>query len=307
MLGQGLCAAAGYDPMGMSTLLRSLRQVERIRFGQSRQPTFLDTHPSLQERAATNSSRAGKIAWQRDPRIGDPQAALLRRTDGIDVEQRPQSGLFIENRFLHPILDFQITFPSGWERSLNNRVVGARSPGSGAIVFLTGDQPAGDPRTRAEEWLASLEGDEVRVEQSRGLSVGRLPAWRLELSTGGRLNRMTGSATFVSHGDTTYRLMAVAPTRAARTDLRRGASAIRSFRPLSPENRSLIRARRLRIVTAQPNESLTTLGDRAGDTWVPTRRSVMNGLFSNHVFQGGELAKIARSEPYAPAEPALVD
>jgi predicted Zn-dependent protease len=303
LLGQGLCAAAGYDPIAMSTLLRSLRQVERIRFGFSRGPTFLDTHPSIRERAAINSSRAGKIAWQRDPRIGDPRAALLRRTDGIDVGQRPQSGVFVENRFLQPALGFQISFPSGWELSANNRVVSGRSPDTGAIVFLTADQPAGDPQTRADEWFSSLASEGVSVESSRGLSVGRRPAWRFELSTGGRLSRTTGTATFVSHGDLTYRLIAIAPTRAARRDLPRTLTAIRSFRRLSAENRIRIRARRLRMIEAEPNESLVELGTRAGDTWVPTRRAVMNGLFSNHVFQGSELAKIARSEPYH-SEPA---
>ncbi len=302
VLGQQLCAAAGHDPMGLSNLLRSLLQVERIQFGISRQPSFLATHPGLQNRATLNAARASKMTWRRDPRIGDPRAALLQRTEGIDVGQRPQSGVFIGNRFFDPVLGYQITFPDGWERSANNRVVGARSPGTGAVVFLVADRPAGDPKTRGEEWLARLTGDEIQVERSQGLFVGRMPAWRLELTTGGRINRTTGSATFVSHAGRTFRLIAVAPSRAARTELGRAMTAVRSFRPLAVENRSLIRARRLRVVTAEPDESLTDLGARADDTWVPTRRAVMNGLFSNHVFSGGELVKIARSEPYLSAE-----
>ena len=301
-LGQQLCASAGHDPMGLSTLLRNLRQVERIQFGFSRQPSFLATHPGLQNRATLNAARAREITWRRDPRIGDPRAALLQKTEGIDVGQRPQSGVFIDNRFLDPVLGYQITFPNGWERSANNRVVGARSSETGAVVFLVADRPAGDPKTRGEEWLARLTGDEIQVERSQGLFVGRMPAWRLELMTGGRINRTTGSATFVSHAGRTFRLIAVAPSRAARAELRRAMTAIRSFRPLASENRSLIRARRLRVVTAEPDESLTDLGARADDTWVPTRRALMNGLFSNHVFSGGELAKIARSEPYESAE-----
>jgi predicted Zn-dependent protease len=57
-LGQQLCAAAGHDPMGLSALLRSLRQVERIQFGISRQPSFLATHPGLQNGATLNAARA---------------------------------------------------------------------------------------------------------------------------------------------------------------------------------------------------------------------------------------------------------
>jgi len=301
-LGQQFCAAAGHDPMGMSTLLRSLRQVERIQFGLSRQPSFLATHPGLQNRATLNGARAREMTWRRDPRIGDPRAALLQRTEGINVGQRPQSGVFVDNRFLDPVLGYQITFPRGWVRSANNRVVGARSSDTGAVVFLVADRSAGDPKMRGEEWLARQTGDAFQVESTQSLFVGRMPAWRFELTTGGRINRTTGSATFVSHGERTFRLIAVAPSRAARAELRRAMTAIRSFRPLAIENRSLIRARRLRVVTAEPDESLADLGARAEDTWVPTRRAVMNGLFSNHVFSGGELAKIARSEPYESVE-----
>jgi len=92
--------------------------------------------------------------------------------------------------------------------------------------------------------------------------------------------------------------MTVAPTRAARAQLRRALTAVRSFRRLSPENRRLVRARRLRIVAAEPGESLADLGRRAEDTWVLTDRALVNGLFSNHSFEGGELVKVARSEAF---------
>jgi predicted Zn-dependent protease len=297
-LGQRLCAAAGYDPMGLVSFLQNLRRAERVRFGLSRQPSFLDSHPGLQERSAVNSARANSIEWNRDPEMGDTRAALLRSIDGLDVGERPPTGVFVENRFFHPVLDFQIAFPRGWEVSLNNRVVGARSPDSGAIVFLTADQPAGDPWTRGEAWLSRLLGQDVRVEETESVSVGRMRAWRAHLSAGGRFGRVMGSATFVSHGDLTFRLMAIAPTRAARADLRRALTAVRSFRRLSPENRELVRARRVRIATAEAGESLAELGRRAHDTWVPTDRALVNGLFSNHVFAAGELVKVARSEAF---------
>ena len=297
--GQRLCAAAGYDPMGMSTLLASLRRVERTRFGFSPAPSFLDTHPGLQERTAVNASRAGKISWRRNPAIGDPRVALLQRVQGIDVGQRPQSGVFVGNRFLHPVLDFQITFPAGWQFSLTNRMVGAQSPETGAIVFVTLDQAAGDPKTRAEEWLEALDDEDIRVDASRSVHVGRLPSWRLDLSTGGRFRGATGHATFIPYGEFTFRVLAVAPTRAARAQLRRALTAARSFRALSPENRGLVQAHRLRVVRAEPGESLADIGPRSEDSWSPAYRALFNALFSNHVFEGGELVKISRAEAYA--------
>jgi predicted Zn-dependent protease len=77
--GQILCAAAGYDPIGMSTFLTNLEMSSRLQLGYSRNPTFFDTHPSSQERAAANAVRAREIRWKRDAALGDPRAALLKR------------------------------------------------------------------------------------------------------------------------------------------------------------------------------------------------------------------------------------
>lgn len=304
--GQHLCAAAGYDPIAMATLLASLRRAERSRFGFSLQPGFLAIHPGLQERIAINCARAGKIAWKRNPRIGDPRQALLDRIEGIDLGQRPQSGLFVEHRFLDLTRDFQIAFPAGWQRSASHRVFGAQSPDTGAIVFLMSDQQAGDPQTLAEEWLEAQDDDDLRVESSRSVRVGRLPAWRLELRTGGFFRGVRGYATFIPYGDVTYRIIAVAPTRAARSELRRALTVTQSFRRLSPENRRLIRAQRLRVVSALPGESLAELGQRTHDSGSPVNRALFNALFSNHVFKGSELVKTARSEAYDAANAANV-
>jgi predicted Zn-dependent protease len=48
--GQRICAKAGYDPGAMSTFLQSLDAIERLQMGNSRIPTFLDTHPGTGER-----------------------------------------------------------------------------------------------------------------------------------------------------------------------------------------------------------------------------------------------------------------
>ncbi|MBW1885017.1 MAG: hypothetical protein JRJ58_15905, partial [Deltaproteobacteria bacterium] len=284
-----------------------LRQAERHRFGFSRQLSFLDTHPGLQDRTAINSARAGKISWRRDPGIGDPRAALLDRTEGIDIGQRPQSGVFVEHRFLHPVRDFQIAFPAGWQLSASHRVVGAQSSDSGAIVFLTADQETGDPQSRAEEWFEALDDDDVRVESSRSVRVGRLPAWRLELRTAGSFRGGRGYATFVPYGEVTYRIIAFAPGRSARGELGRTLTATRSFRRLSPDNHLLIQAHRLRVVNALPGESLADLGPRTNDSWSPANRALFNALFSNHVFEGGELVKTSRAEAYVSTAGASED
>ena len=56
-------------------------------------------------------------------------------------------------------------------------------------------------------------------------------------------------------------------------------------------------------IEALPGETLIELGQRARDSWGIGRLAFQNALFSNHVFEGGELVKIAKLEPYDPGAP----
>ena len=134
--GQILCAAAGYDPMGMSTFLDSLGQAERLEMGYSRRASFFATHPGSRERAAVNAVRAGEMRWRRDPALADSRATLMQQIDGLALGQRPEAGVFRGNNFLHPDLDFYVRFPAGWIQSNSNRAVGAMQVSKQAVSKL---------------------------------------------------------------------------------------------------------------------------------------------------------------------------
>ena len=140
-MGQRLAAAAGYDPMGMSTFMRSLDQRERLLIGAPRAPTFLDTHPGTRERASANAIRSRELRWHRDPSLGDTRKRLLERVDGMPIGDRPETGIFLGERFVHPSLGFEIKFPRGWSLQNSSRMVGALAPRRDASVYLTADMP----------------------------------------------------------------------------------------------------------------------------------------------------------------------
>jgi predicted Zn-dependent protease len=299
--GQMLAAAAGYDPMGMSTFLRDMGQMERLLIGHARLPTFLDTHPGAQERAAANAARASEIRWKRDPTLGDTRASLLHRIDGLAVGQRPEAGIFEGDRFLHPDMDFYVRFPHGWRTSNTNQAVGAMSPRGDAVVFLTADQPAGDPKAVAEAYVAKeSEEQPIEVKESEPVKIGQLDAWRMRLRGSSRAGSLSIHVTFVPYRGATWRITGMSPARVEQQYSGRILSTARSFRPLSQRERSSVQSMRLRVVTARPGEDVAALGRRTGNAWDPSRTAVYNGLFADHLFEGGELVKIAHVEPYAP-------
>jgi predicted Zn-dependent protease len=302
--GQQLAAAAGYDPMGMSTFLGNLEQGERLMLGHPRVPTFLDTHPGSQERAAVNAVRASELRWERDPALGDTRASYLRRIDGLDLGERPQGGVFRKERFLHPDLDFQIRFPRGWETTNTNRVVGAKSPRGEAIVFLTAGPPANTSKAAAESFIQeSKKRYRFTVEASQAIVLGEREAWRLQLTVSSRGGLLDAYVAFIPYREATWRITGVSPVRMSREFRGRILNTMRSFRPLTPEQRDTIRATRLRLVEARAGESLLELNRRTSNVWDSSQAAVGNGLIRDHRFEGGELVKVARSEPYVPKTP----
>ncbi|MBW2725596.1 MAG: hypothetical protein JRE71_14520, partial [Deltaproteobacteria bacterium] len=78
----------------------------------------------------------------------------------------------------------------------------------------------------------------------------------------------------------------------------------RSFRPLGEENRKSITSTNLEIVTARRGEDLAALTERTGNAWDIPTTAVYNGVFVHHKFEGGELVKIIKSQPYVSGESA---
>jgi predicted Zn-dependent protease len=75
--------------------------------------------------------------------------------------------------------------------------------------------------------------------------------------------------------------------------------AVRSFGPLSAEERSRITDRRLAVVRALAGETLAALGRRTGNAWTPEETAVANGLEVGARLPAGHAVKIAVERPYA--------
>ncbi len=297
-LGQKLAAAAGYDPMGMSTFMRRLDQRERLITGAPRAPTFFDTHPESRERAVTTSMRSRELRWTRDPELGDTRARLLDEIDGMVIGDRPEAGMFDGELFMHPALDFELRFPKGWRTQNSGRAVAATAPRGEAVVYLTAGLPLGDLIDLANNFAAEAERDfGVSVTEKKKVRLGEIEAIRYGFEGGGMGRKIVARATFFPFANATWRIVGAAPLAGANRYLAQILLTSRSFRPLSAELRSQIRIKRLHVVLARAGEDVVKLGNRTENAWTATETALMNGLLGNEVLDGGDLMKILRTEP----------
>ena len=296
-LGQRLAAAAGYDPMGMSTFMRRLDQRERLLIGAPRNPTFYDTHPGSRERASMNAMRSRELRWSPDSSLGDTRKRLLDQIDGMVIGERPETGVFIGDYFLHPGLEFQMRFPPGWSTQNTAQAVGAQSPRRDAVVFLTSDLPKGDLVEIADDFVEELSQDvSIEVRQKNKVRLGEIEGIRYSIHAGPAGRKIEALVTFFPFAESTWRIVGASPVAAGNRYAPPILLSTRSFGPLDPARRAEIRTDRLRIELARSGEDVTTFGARTGTLWSPAETALINGLLGHEIYEGGERMKILLSD-----------
>lgn len=298
--GQRMAAAAGYDPAALAKFLGRLDRFQLERFGYSRLPGFLDSHPGTSQRAAQVAADAGLIEWKRVEPIAASRKDYLRRIDGLVVGARAAEGFFQGQRFVHPDLDFAILFPQGWQLVNADTAVGAISPDQRVQIFLSPPMSGDSPRAAAEAFLDQVsKTTPIQVHDPRDMRIGTDAAFRLEASGRGPSGPIVGQLTWIADRGRIYRLTAIAPPGVGGKYLGRVQNTARTFRPLTPEERASVRERRLRSVEARAGESLADLARRSDSALSLYLTAVANGLDESKPLAAGTLVKIAREEPYS--------
>ncbi len=294
-LGQQMAAEAGYDPSTLAAILERLEAFAEAYSGRKRIPGFFDTHPSTPDRVARVLRDAEKIEWQRKDAVAGTQADYLGRLDGLLVGDDPAMGVISGRKFVHPVLDFSMRFPEGWEVINTREAVFARAPEKDGMVTLGIDGDGTDPKESAEKFEEALSRKyRMKPSESKSVKIGDLPAYRLTYTDKGRGEPVYMQFLWVAHRGLLYRFVCLAPER-YRPLLKDTTSR---FRPLTPNERATIREIRLRVVPAEPGESLARLSERTGNEWTVALTAVVNGLDPKSGLTAGQRVKIAVSQPY---------
>lgn len=179
-LGMQYALRAGYDPRQIPLTYEMLERVGE-RDGQ-RLPTFLSTHPDPGDRREHTAELARRAVRGRSKaKLVVNAQGYNQRMNGVVYGQDPREGYFDGNRYFHPTLGFQVTFPVGWRYQDTRTAVMAVAPDESAGMQLTLVDPDGlSPAAYVAQLVArgdivDADGD---VEDIGGFSawVGRIAA-----------------------------------------------------------------------------------------------------------------------------------
>lgn len=289
-LGVRYLAAAGYDPLAMSTVLAQLANqnaLDQRSAGEARSnPEWASTHPDPASRVARAAQRAQLTGRPGGERNRD---AFLGAIDGMIYGDDPRQGVIDGRSFRHPDLRIAFTAPPGFALANSPRAVSITGQ-SGQAQFSSAPY-RGDLPEYVERVFAGLGGGGAPAAQIRRASVNGLEAAyaTVRASTGRQAVDATVFAYALTPG-TAYHFVLVAP---AGQGVGPFTPLVDSFRRISADEAGQVRAREVDVVTVRPGDTAERLARAmAFDELRLERFLVLNGLRPGAQLRPGEKVKL---------------
>jgi predicted Zn-dependent protease len=288
-IGVGISSRAGFDPYGAVRFLTSMGRNAELRpnvGGVGTDPRYLDflsSHPATPDRMKIAQANARQYAA---PGTGERDAsAYLASIDGLVYGEDPSEGYVRGRRFLHPRLGFTFMAPEGF--SLDNTaqaVLGIMEGGNEAlrldVVRVPAEQSLRDYLNSG--WIENIDPNSIE-----DMSINGLPAATAAASG----EHWTFRLYAVRFGSDVYRFMFAAKRKSPELD-RTFRESVGSFRRMTLSEIQSTKPLRLKVVSAQPGDTVEKIAGRMPVDHPVERFLVLNGLQQAQALNPGEQVKI---------------
>ncbi len=283
-LGFRYMTGAGYSPTEMAEMFRTL---QRLGGGstEGRVPEWLSTHPDPGNRVQKTLDRAAASSLPANLRV--ERDAFLQRTDGLIFGENPREGFFRQNQFLHPDMQFQLDFPSGWKTQNQAAAVVGVSPQQDAIVVLALAGTAA-PNQALSEFL-NQQG--IQSQGGSSGSINGLSAASGAFTAQTQDGVLAGNIAFVSHGGRTFRLLAYTPQQAYGSYRGAFAQSLGSFRRLTDPAALAVQPVRVHLVRLPQSMTISQFHQTYPSTIPVAQVALINGVEANTTLPAGSLVK----------------
>ena len=281
---------AGYDPSAMASMLNSLALQTNVDtqvagLADNRVPEWASTHPDPARRVARAVSRS-KSYPASSLRNADAHLAAI---DGMLYGDDPAQGVVEGQDFRHPQLKMQFTAPYGFGMQNSSDAVTING-NSGKAIFTSGAFD-GNRSSYIAKALKAVSGDSgtIPAGEIRRTTVNDIPAFY----TNAVVNTQQGQRVVTVFAyewapGTAYHFVTITASNANPFD-RMFASMAR----LTAAQAATIKPRKLRVVTAGPQDNVASLAARMAYSSLQTERfRALNGLSSNATIRAGQKLKI---------------
>jgi predicted Zn-dependent protease len=273
-IGVAISARAHFDPYGASRFLAAMERNAALKAGKTsldpRAQDFLSSHPATPERVQNAQASARQYS---SPQSSErDRETYLAAIDNIVYGEDPSEGFVRGRRFLHPKLGFTFAAPDNF--TLDNTaqaVIGVRDGGTQAMRFdvvrVPAEQSLGDYLNSG--WMEGVDKASTEDLTINGFPVAAASAngeqWQFKVYA-------------LRFGSDVYRFIFAAKQRTTESE-RNARETVNSFRRLTLEEIQAARPLRIKVITAQPGDTVESLSHRMSGVDRPAERfRILNGL-----------------------------
>jgi len=245
-LGYRYMMRTGHDPRGISDVMRMLQSTSPSA-EEMGIPGWMLSHPNPGDRVQANEQRiAEETADLSTLKLGRDD--FLRRLDGLVYGEDPRQGYFIDNRFIQPVLDFEITFPAGWGVQNSPQAVQAGGPNQDVVMGVSFSQSA----TPQEALTAFSQQEGVTTSRPGQQTINGLPAaWTDFVVTpaeGQQGQALAGRVRYVAQGGNVYQVLGYSAQQGWATHAATVGSSMGTFQPVRGATYKDVSPHRIEIV-----------------------------------------------------------
>jgi predicted Zn-dependent protease len=275
----------GYDPRGMVDVFEMLNRVSGEQEGGGI-PNWLSTHPDPGDREQRIG--AAITASGRDfSNAREARNEYLRLLDGMVYGENPRNGFFRDALFLHPDLEFQFAFPSGWTTANQTQAVIGQSPNNDAMVQLKLSDAA-DAASGARAFVAQqgVTGGQVASNTIHGLRTASADFTAMSDQTA-----LHGNVTFVEFNGMVFQLLGLSTEQQWPQYATAVLQSLRSFARLTDQTALSVQPMRLSMVTLDRSMTLRQFNERYPSVVPIEEVALINQAEDYTAFNEGDLVK----------------
>ena len=279
-LGLRYLSKGGFHPDEMPKVFLTLQRVSAAQ-GAGRIPGWMSTHPDPGNRAARISQQIAELPPDPNRSIVN-RDSYLERLEGMTFAENPREGYNIGNKFYHPDMAFQLTFPEGWKIVNQRQALGAISPEQDAIVVLSLAQES--TPEEAHRAFYEQEGVERGDRWRSGFNYFRTPVNEQQ-------RRTVGLAGFFKHEDNVFRLMSYTRDDKWSPHGRAMEESLGSFQRLTDRRYLDVEPKEIEIVRLNRAMTLEEFSRRHPSTVDLQKLAIINGVDENARLEAGSRVK----------------
>ncbi|MCM2313585.1 MAG: M48 family metalloprotease [Thermoanaerobaculia bacterium] len=284
-LGFNYMLRLGYDPREMASMFTTLDRYGEIA-GRGAVPEWASTHPAPENRVAATMGRVQKLP-PTAAGLSVGRDAFMRQLDGMTFDENPRHGYFVGQRFFHPDLEFVLDFPTGWKVQNSPDAVIAASQKGDAMISL-GAAGKDSPRTEGEKFISQQGIVSGNVSRDR---INGLDAWRGYFKATTQQGELGGLAAFVSHGGTTWRIVALTSGTRLESLANDFNATATSFARLTDPRALAVEPARVKLVKADRDMTIDEFQRRYPSSIPIEKLATMNGLDKGGKILKGQIVK----------------